>query len=69
MSETRKRPEHEPGLNPALRQRTEQVHDTSRPTLPPADSASVQHEEGRAWPMVWLVAAILGLVLGIWLIF
>ena len=69
MSETPKRPDHEPGLNPSLRQRTEDVHDTRSSTPPPADSASVQREEGRAWPMIWLVVTVICVVIGIWLIF
>ena len=69
MSETPKRPHPEPGLNPSLRQRTEQAHDTTNPTPPPAESASVQHEEGRAWPMIWLVVTLAGIVIGLWLIF
>jgi hypothetical protein len=69
MSDTPKRPDPEPGLNPALRQRKEEAHDTRTSTPPPADSASVQREEGRAWPMIWLIVTVICAAIGIWLIF
>lgn len=69
MSDMPNKPEGEPGLNPALRQRTEDAHDTRHRTPPPAESASVQREEGRSWPIVWAVVTIAGVILGIWLIF
>jgi hypothetical protein len=56
------------GLNPALRQRRETLHD-AEPTPPPAESASVQKEEGRAWPAIWLVVTVLCAVIAIFLIF
>ncbi len=59
----------ERGLNPALRSRRETTHDTEHSSRAPADTASVQREEGRAWPMIWLVATLLGLVIVLWLIF
>lgn len=68
MSETPRKPP-EPGLNPALRQRTEEAHDTDHRTPAPADSASVQNDEGRAWPMAWLVVTLVCVIIGIWLIF
>ena len=69
MSVTPEPPAPEPGLNPSLRQRTEQSHDTGHVTPPPADSASVQHEEGRAWPMVWLVVTLACVAIAVYLIF
>jgi hypothetical protein len=69
MSDPQQKLEGEPGLNPALRKRTEEVHDTRHSTPPPAESASVQREEGRSWPIIWAVVTIAGVVLGIWLIF
>lgn len=69
MNEKPENTRHEAGLNPTLRQRTEKAHDTEHPSLPPAESASVQHEEGRAWPMVWLIVTIVCVAIGIWLIF
>ncbi len=59
----------ERGLNPALRSRRETTHDTERSSRAPADTTSVQREEGRAWPMIWLVVTLLGLVIVLWLIF
>ncbi len=57
------------GLNPGLKSRTNLSRDTETPTKPPADSASVQHEEGRSWPMIWLIVFAICVVLAIWLIF
>lgn len=68
MSDKPKKPDPEPGLNPALRQRTEEVHDTRRRTPPPADSASLQREEGRAWPIVWALVTIACVIIGVWLV-
>jgi hypothetical protein len=59
----------DPDLNPALRQRREEAHDTTHSTPPPAESASVQHDEGRAWPTVWLVVTLLCVLIAIYLIF
>ena len=56
-------------LNPALKTRTETAHDTTESSRPPADTASVQREEGRGWPMVWLIVAIVGAVIGVWILF
>lgn len=69
MSEPPKRTEPEPGLNPALRQRKDGLYDTTRSTPPPADSASVQHEEGRAWPMIWLIVTLVCVAIAVYLIF
>jgi hypothetical protein len=57
------------GLNPALRKGTETVHDTTRRTPAPVDSASVQHEEGRPWPLIWLVVTVISVCVAIYLIF
>lgn len=59
----------ERGLNPALKTRTDTTHDTTSPTRAPADSASVQHEEGRGWPMIWLVVTVVCAVLALWILF
>lgn len=57
------------GLNPALKQRTETSHNTETSSRPPLETASVQREEGRAWPMIWLVVAIIGVVILLYLSF
>ncbi len=57
------------GLNPKLKSVENTSRDTERHTPPPADSASVQHEEGRSWPMIWLVITVLCVLIGIYLIF
>lgn len=59
----------DPGLNPSLRQRRDASHDTTHPTPPPADSASVQREEGVAWPAIWLVVTLVCVAVAIYLIF
>jgi hypothetical protein len=62
-------PGPDPALNPSLRQRREAVHDTTHSTLPPADSASVQREEGKGWPLAWLIVTVVCVVIGLYLIF
>ena len=57
------------GLNPALKSVTNTSRDTETASRPPADTASVQREEGRGWPMVWLVVTIICLLVGLYLIF
>lgn len=47
------------GLNPALKSTINTSRDTETPTRAPADSASVQREEGRAWPMIWLIVGVI----------
>jgi hypothetical protein len=56
------------GLNPSLKSRTDATHDTTRSTPPPADSASVQREEGRGWSIAWAVVAIAGVLVVLWLL-
>jgi hypothetical protein len=69
MAENRDHPRREDALNPALKKRKETTHDTDRRTPSPADSASVQREEGKPWPWIWLAVTILGVLLAIYLIF
>jgi hypothetical protein len=59
----------DPALNPSLRQRREETHDTAHSTLPPVESASVQRQEGKGWPAAWLIVTILCVAIGIYLIF
>lgn len=61
-------PEQEPSLNPSLRRRKETAHDTTGSSPAPADSASVQRDEGRAWPMIWLIVTLLSIAIAIYLI-
>ncbi|MHA6645974.1 hypothetical protein [Mesorhizobium sp. A623] len=56
------------GLNPTLKSRNNTSRDTETPTRAPADSASVQREEGRAWPMIWLVVGVICAVIVIFLV-
>lgn len=62
-------PHQHSGLNPALKSRTNISRDTETPTRAPADSASVQREEGKAWPMIWLVVGLFCVMIVAFLIF
>lgn len=62
-------PARDPDLNPALRQRREETYDTTHPTPPPADSASVQRDEGKGWPIAWLIVTVVCVLIGAYLIF
>ncbi len=57
------------GLNPALKSRMETTHDTGTSSKAPVETATVQREEGRAWPAIWLVVTIVGLLILIYLAF
>jgi len=57
------------GLNPSLKSRTDTSRDTETPTVPPVDSASVQRQEGQAWPMIWLITVLLCVAIAVYLIF
>ena len=67
MSDDANKPKHS-GLNPTLKSRTNTSHDTETPTRPPVDSTSVQREEGRGWPFIWLIAALICVVIVIYLV-
>lgn len=68
MADPTKRPGPSHDLNPSLSQRRETVHDTTHSTPPPAESASVKREEGKAWPAIWLIVTIICVLIGIYLI-
>ncbi len=57
------------GLNPKLKSVENTSRDTETPTRPPAESASVQHEEGRAWPVIWIVVTLVCVVIAAYLLF
>jgi hypothetical protein len=59
----------DPSLNPALRERREETYDTTHPTPPPADSASVQRDESGPWPVIWLVVTIVCVAIAVYLVF
>ncbi len=69
MTDKPEAPAHDPRLNPALKNRTDATHDTSISSPAPAESASVQHEEGRHWPWVWAVVVLVGIVVVLWILF
>lgn len=56
-------------LNPRLRTRTDTTHDTRESSRPPSETASVQREEGRAWPVIWLAVAVVGLLVALYILF
>ena len=54
-------------LNPALKSTTETVYDTEHSSPPPIDTTSAQEGEGEGWPIIWLVVAVIGVALAIFL--
>lgn len=68
MSENPDSPRPDPGLNPALRNRTDQTHDTTVSSLAPADTASIQKQEDRAWPFIWAVVTLGCIAIAVWLL-
>ena len=68
MTDEREGNEPGQGLNPALKQRRDLTHDTSRPSPAPADTASVQRQEGRAWPIIWVVVTVLSVAITVYLL-
>lgn len=66
---TPERPQPQSNLNPALRSRTDETHDTTVSSEAPADTASVQRQEGRAWPIIWAVVTLVGVALTVWILF
>lgn len=69
MTDDPNTPKPRPGLNPALRSRQETTHNTEVPSRVPAETASVQREEGRTWPLIWAVVTIGCALLLLWLVF
>lgn len=57
------------GLNPNLKAVENISRDTEHPMRPPAESASVQREEGRSWPMIWLTVTLICVAIGLYLVF
>lgn len=55
-------------LNPSLRNRTDTTHETRESSRPPSETASVQREEGRAWPMIWLAVAVVGFLVALYIL-
>jgi hypothetical protein len=68
MPDTGQRPQQGTELNPALKKRTDETHDTSRSSPSPVATASVQRQEGKAWPMIWLLVTIVCVLIAIYLI-
>ena len=55
-------------LNPALKSRTETVYDTRSTTPAPFDTASAKEGEGEAWPIIWLIVTVIGVLLAVYFI-
>lgn len=62
------RPVHDPGLNPSLKSRQDDSHDTVHRTPPPVETTSVQREEGRIWPWIWLVVVIICVIAALYIL-
>lgn len=67
MSDRPKPSDRDAPLNPALKSRRETTHDT-RSSAAPVDTVSVQRQEGRAWPMIWLIVTLVCVAIAIYLI-
>lgn len=68
MSDDPKGPDRDPKLNPSLKSRVETSHNTAYSSRAPHETASVQHQEGRAWPMIWMIVTLLGVAIVIYLL-
>lgn len=68
MSE-RPDPARDRNLNPKLKSVENTSRDTEVSTPPPADSASVQREEGRGWPVAWMVVVVVCVLIAVYLLF
>lgn len=55
-------------LNPAMKSRIEKTHDTDHTSPAPFDTVSAREGEGEGWPIVWLVAAVIGVALVIYFV-
>lgn len=62
-------PPKDPGLNPALKSRRDDTHDTAHRSPPPVETTSMQREEGRGWPIVWAVVVLLCLLVALYILF
>lgn len=66
MSEDPKRESDDAPLNPALKRRTETVYDTKTRSRAPYETTSAKEGEGKAWPIIWLVVTVVGVLLVIY---
>jgi hypothetical protein len=55
-------------LNPALKSRTETLHDTRHTTPAPIDTASGSEGDGKGWPMVWLLTTAVGIAVALYIL-
>jgi hypothetical protein len=69
MNESADQERRERELNPALRRRTDDSYDTRSRTPPPSESASIKHQEGRHWPLIWLVVTVVGVLIALFILF
>ncbi|CTQ34351.1 hypothetical protein [Jannaschia rubra] len=56
------------GLNPKLKSVENTSRDTETSTRPPAESASVQHDDSRAWPIIWIVVTVICVLVAAYLL-
>lgn len=53
-------------LNPALKSEKETVYETKVSSRAPIETTSAKENEGEGWPVIWLVATIVGVALAIY---
>jgi hypothetical protein len=55
-------------LNPALKQTRDATYGPDQSGTDPMSSVSVKKDEGTAWPMIWAVTTIIGVIIAIYLV-
>jgi hypothetical protein len=69
MAEPRSEPHADAPLNPALQRSVDQSHGTRFEGTDPMKTVSVQDaEEGRSWPWIWAVVAVICVLVTIFLL-
>ena len=53
-------------LNPALKSETETVYETKVSSPAPIDTTSASENDGKGWPVVWLLVTAAGVILAIY---
>ena len=53
-------------LNPALKSGTESVYPTEERSPSPYESTSTEANDGRGWPIIWLVVTVVCVALAIY---
>lgn len=66
MSEDVEKDPRDIPLNPALKSEKETVYETKVSSPAPIVTTSASADDGRGWPLIWLVVTILGVALAIY---